>query len=162
MCYAATQALNAYFLKQLDLINNMDQLLGDASVPVKLGWVWGFVVFFCFLGFFSRNLGTIFSFFSRPWVCECIVTFSRHGSIFMISLFMQHSYENIVMKIYENKCLSILAFLHYITLNNCVVINVYTLNLKWLVHISRDKEHEINIVEAQWLTYLLKCFLYIN
>lgn len=75
---------------------------------------------------------------------------------------MQHSYENIVMKIYENKCLSILAFLHYITLNNCVVINVYTLNLKWLVHISRDKEHEINIVEAQWLTYLLKCFLYIN
>lgn len=50
MCYAATQALNAYFFKQMDPINNTDQLLRDASVPVKLGLFWGFFV--CLLAFF--------------------------------------------------------------------------------------------------------------
>lgn len=98
----------------------------------------------------------IFSFFSGPWVCECAVTFATHGPIFMMSLFIQHSYENILTS------LSILAFLHHITLHNCVFSNVYTLNLKYLVYISSDKKHEVKIPIAQWLTYLLKCFLHIS
>lgn len=74
----------------------------------------------------------------------------------MISLFIQHSYENILTS------LGILAFLHHITLSNCVFSNVYTLNLQQLVYISSDKEHEVKILVAQWLTYLLQCFLHLS
>lgn len=130
MCNVATQALNAYFFKQQDPIDDTDQLLRDAHLHQSLQV------------YVPENWKQSFPTFPDCEFVNAVQLFLQTDFFFHYSfnnLFIQPSYGNTVTS------LSILVFLHHIVLNNCMLSNVYTLNLKWLVYISSDKKHVVDI-----------------